>query len=244
MNMQTLTIQIAQALAYKVSPTGYWFVDDPDDFRELDGEIQPGEAIVVDEIKLADTKPNEIKKLYDVEKARRIRCRHLNGQIPEHCPRIFVTNSKKSSFYPDMEAGDETGVMRRQIFATVTRNLRAGAGSTQRRSAQAILSVSEDPGLWKVELGSLLDKSSLSQYLDVAIRACEELGVDFAQEVVDNGAAIADQCDMKPLQRRRFLAVLPTLQSSKPLPIRRHNIACMDDSNDEANNEEPEEDDE
>ena len=56
-----------------VSPGGFWFVDDPDDFRELEGLLKEGQGFVVDEISLSDYKPNQIKKLYDVVKMRRVR---------------------------------------------------------------------------------------------------------------------------------------------------------------------------
>ena len=68
---------------------------DPDDFRELDGHLEPGDVIVVDEVTLAGLPVNDVKKLFDVEKNRRVRCRHFNGSIPKHCPRIFCTNGTK-----------------------------------------------------------------------------------------------------------------------------------------------------
>jgi len=54
----------------------------------LSGLIQPGDGLVVDEICLAALSPNQIKKLFDLQKARRLRCRHMNGSIPRGCPRI------------------------------------------------------------------------------------------------------------------------------------------------------------
>ena len=75
---------LAEALA--VSPEGFWCVDDPDDFRELDGNIEAGQAVVVDEVGLGASPVNEVKKLMDAEKQRRVRCRHFNGTIPKGRP--------------------------------------------------------------------------------------------------------------------------------------------------------------
>ena len=43
---------LAEALAMELCSQGYWFVDDPDDFRELDGLIEPGHVVLVDEVTL------------------------------------------------------------------------------------------------------------------------------------------------------------------------------------------------
>ena len=80
--------ELAEALATKVCSRGYWFVDDPDDFRELDGHLESGDVIVVDEVTLAGLPVNDVKKLFDVEKNRRVRCRHFNGSIPKHLSRL------------------------------------------------------------------------------------------------------------------------------------------------------------
>jgi hypothetical protein len=41
---------LAEALIADVCPGGFWFLDDPDDFREIDGEIQSGHGLVIDEV--------------------------------------------------------------------------------------------------------------------------------------------------------------------------------------------------
>ena len=80
--------------------------------------------MVVDEIELSAVPPNQIKKLFDVVKARRVKCRHFNGTIPQGCPRIFCTNSDFDSFYPKMpKKEDRTGVFRRQLFQVVRHDL-------------------------------------------------------------------------------------------------------------------------
>ena len=121
--------ELAEALATKVCSRGYWFVDDPDDFRELDGHLESGDVIVVDEVTLAGLPVNDVKKLFDVEKNRRVRCRHFNGSIPQHCPRIFCTNSPQQDFFPRFPSeGDRTGVMRRKLFQIISGDLRKGNG--------------------------------------------------------------------------------------------------------------------
>ena len=116
---------LAEALLMQVCPEGFWFIDDPDDLRELEGEIESRHGILVDEITLEDYKVNQVKKLLDVERARRIKCRHFNGTIPEGCPRIFCTNSSIEDFYPHFPSKyDRVGVMRRQSFVAVSKDLR------------------------------------------------------------------------------------------------------------------------
>ena len=116
---------LAEALIHLVSPGGFWFLDDPDDLRELEGQIQPGHGLLVDEIEMSSWTPNQIKKLFDVVKSRRIKCRHINGSLPKGCPRIFCTNSEFDGFYPKMKnKQDRTGVFRRQLFQVVVRDLK------------------------------------------------------------------------------------------------------------------------
>lgn len=77
---------LAEALIHAVSPDGFWFLDDPDDLRELEGMLRPGHGIIVDEIELSTWSPNQVKKLFDVVKCRRIKCRHFNGTLPQDDP--------------------------------------------------------------------------------------------------------------------------------------------------------------
>ena len=49
--------------------------------------------------------------------------------IPEHCPRIFCTNSPWQDFFPRFPSeGDRTGVMRRKLFQIISGDLRKGSG--------------------------------------------------------------------------------------------------------------------
>lgn len=78
-----------------------WFLvlDDPDDVREIESLIRPEHGFPVDEVTLQGFPPNQIKKLFDLEKLLRVRCRHFNASIPARCRRIFCTNSSKKDFY-------------------------------------------------------------------------------------------------------------------------------------------------
>ena len=81
--------------------------------------------MLVDEIEMSSWTPNQLKKLFDVVKSRRIKCRHINGSPPKGCPRIFCTNSDFDDFYPKMKnKQDRTGVFRRQLFQVVVRDLK------------------------------------------------------------------------------------------------------------------------
>jgi len=118
---------LAEALMADVAPGGYWFVDDPDDFREIDGMLVGGHGLVIDEVCLAKLNPNHVKKMLDLDQGRRISCRHFNGTIPKGCPRIFCTNSSMEEFYPHMpNPHDRKGVMRRQMWQSVLKDTRVG----------------------------------------------------------------------------------------------------------------------
>jgi len=138
---------LGEAMLIQLCPAGYWFIDDPDDFREIDGLIRPEHGLIVDEITLAGCTPNQIKKLFDLEKFRRIKCRHFNASIPAGCRRIFCTNSEKEDFYPGMSRFDRTGVFRRQMFQSVPRDIRKTAKKAAHRAAKKATSDEdeEDP---------------------------------------------------------------------------------------------------
>ena len=116
--------QLAKALMSHIRPGGFWFLDDPDDFREIGDELEERHGLVVDEVCLADLAVNQVKKMFDLEETRRISCRYINATIPAGCPRIYVTNSSEHEFYPKMTSRDATGVKRRQIFVEVARDVR------------------------------------------------------------------------------------------------------------------------
>ena len=120
---------MAMGLMAEVSPGGFWFVDDPDDFREIDGMLQEVHGLVIDEVCLAKMNLNHVKKILDLDQGRRISCRHFNGTIPRGCPRIFCTNSSLEEFYPKMpNPHDRKGVMRRQMWQSVLKDTRVGVG--------------------------------------------------------------------------------------------------------------------
>lgn len=198
---------LAEALISEVCPIGYWFVDDPDDLRELDGQIQPGHGLVVDEIDMASTSVNQIKKMFDLEKTRRVKCRHFNGTIPARCPRIFCTNSDLESFYPKMKnKHDRTGVMRRQLFQVVSFDVRLLHGPP------GPLPTHHGPtDDWRSLLEKTCHDANLSQYATQACAAADHLGVALVEEVSEVAEQIATMLGMKFLERRRFLEHLRAL---------------------------------
>ena len=77
--------------------------------------------------------PNQIKKLFDVRKTRRIKCRHFNGTKPKGRKMILTTNSVKEKFFPTLDdKNDRTGIFRRHLFENVITDIR----STQHQYAQ------------------------------------------------------------------------------------------------------------
>ena len=111
---------LGEALLSKLCAEGFWFVDDPDDFREIDGLINSSHGLLVDEISLEKMHINQVKKMVDLEKTRRVKCRHFNGTLPKGCPRIFCTNSSIEDFFPDFPSkADRVGVLRRVVFVDI-----------------------------------------------------------------------------------------------------------------------------
>jgi len=202
---------LAEALAFEVSPGGFWFVDDPDDFRLLDGEIEPGQAIVIDEVSVANMPVNEVKKLFDTLKTRRIKCRHFNGTKPGGCPVILTTNSPESKFFPDFEChGDETGVYRRKLFEAIKRDLRVRAAETSKPSEKADEEPTED-GDWQAALKAKMVQARVASYSQAAVRVAEGLGVAFQTELAEAAPEIAKKLSMKTLEQKRFLQSFATV---------------------------------
>ena len=201
---------LAEALMMIVSPDGYWFVDDPDDFRELEGLLKQGQGFIVDEISLADFKPNQIKKLYDVVKTRRVKCRHFNATIPKGCPRIYCTNDTLEKFYPPMKnQQDRTGVFRRHLFQVVVQDVRVFQGApvaTVGKHAPAGAAASSSGASWRDTLQTMCSNGKVDYHFAAAVRVAEDLCVALANELTDVAADIADGVGMKVLERRRFLS--------------------------------------
>ena len=195
---------LGEALIAEKCPGGFWFVDDPDDFRELEGLVEPGQGILVDEITLADFHPNQIKKLYDIEKTRRVKCRHFNATIPKGCPRIFCTNSSLEQYYPVMKnSHDRTGVFRRHLWQVVRNDVRVLSGAD---SLAPFLPVATSSGAgWQDLLAEMCEKASVGHHLLAALRVAENLGVALASEIAEVATEIADGVGMKALERKRFL---------------------------------------
>lgn len=188
----------------EVSPGGYWFIDDPDDFRELEGQITEGHGFIVDELSMAEVRPNQIMKLFDLEKTRRVKCRHFNGTLPRRCPRIYCTNSGFEEFYPRMRPYDQTGVVRRQLFQKVVGDIRKQSQASPELPElppREVLSVD-----WQAQLTKLCCEAHAERHAKEAVLVASELGVALPAELPEVAVDIADQLHMKPLERKRFLA--------------------------------------
>lgn len=152
---------------------------------------------------------NQVKKLFDLEKTRRVKCRHFNGTIPMGCPRIFCTNSDLEAFYPKMKSKqDRTGVSRRQLFQVVPFDVRlqAAASGPQLLPAPALqLPVQDDAETWQTQLQRACEDAKVSHYAKPACHAAQHLGVAVWDEVVEVADQIAQMTGMKLLERRRFL---------------------------------------
>ena len=201
----------AEAMLSRVCPGGFWFVDDPDDFRELEGQICEGHGLLVDEISLEGFAVNQVKKMMDLEKARRIKCRNSNASLPKGCKRIFCTNSEMKEFYPPIpSAKDKKGVMRRQLFQSVVSDLRVVAAPPS-TSIGLELPVSQSQGMdaaWPQQLKALCDDNALSNSFDRLKAAADGLGVAWWCELCDVGQELADAAGLKTLERRRLIAAL------------------------------------
>ena len=177
-------------------------MDDPDDFREIEGLIRPEHGLLVDELTLEAFTPNQIKKLFDLEKFRRVRCRHLNASIPAGCRRIFCTNSAQEDFYPKMaNQHDRTGVLRRQLFQTVSSDTRL---AFLRKTA----STKDKPELarskWRQFLDKVCEKAAVMHCVDSLVAAATEMGVGLETEVVQFARDLAKAAGLKRLETLRF----------------------------------------
>jgi len=199
---------LAEALISVVSPDGYWFLDDPDDIRELEGELTSGQGLVFDEMELTGMTANQIKKLFDLAKTRRVKCRHFNGTIPSLCPRILCTNSEKHEFFPVIKSRkDRNGVKRRHLFQEVLRDVRM----CEERQTRVELPTLEDRvrpavGNWRGRLEEVCSLAHVARHFDAAAAAAERLGVAVEGELKDVAVEIADELGMTMLERRRFLS--------------------------------------
>ena len=195
----------AEALASEICLRGYWFVDDLDDFRELDGLLEPGDVVVVDEVTVAALPVNETKKLFDVKKTRRMRCRHFNGTIPKGVWRIFCTNSSRAKFFPDFPSPeDRTGVMRRILFEKIIRDMRRAApeGADDLSTAASPPIDDED---WQGRLKDIMLKCHTGGHVKAALKIATDMGAALVSELPAVATAIAEGVGMKPLEKKRFL---------------------------------------
>ena len=224
---------LGEALAMEVGTRGFWFVDDPDDFRELEGLIETGDAIVVDEIAFPDVPVNQVKKLFDTKKRRRVKCRFFNGSIPEGCSKIFCTNSGKEQFYPHFPCkNDRTGVMRRHFFEEVEADLRKMGTQDSIATSSAVGASSTDVDLQQ-HLQDVMMKARVGQHTEAAVQIAMDLGAALRSELPEIAHKIARGVGMKPLEQQRFLEHCgcgPVLKTATPdLPYDWDDPTCDDE---------------
>ena len=209
---------VAAAMLSKVCPGGYWFLDDPDDFREVEGLLEEGDGILVDEINLAHLSPDEIKKAFDLEHTRRVRCRNINATVPSGCPRIFCTNATKERFFPrSMSTFDTNGIGRRHLFQNVIADVRmlpppapdqnAAVGHPPQPHSEELASQSLSQVLgecWPQQLQQVCDDACLANRYGSLRAAAQQLGVAWWCELVEVADELMDLVKLTPLERRRF----------------------------------------
>ena len=105
-----------------------------------------------------------------------------------------------------MSKQDRKGVMRRQRWVEVDRDLR----SSHAKAVVARPQRPAPPGEWQETIRQALEGASLNQYTDAA--------------------AIASKSGMKPLERRRFLEVCARGAQGSPAAAPRRSAAGFDDS--------------
>ena len=194
---------LGEAMLSHICPDGFWFVDDPDDFRELEGLLEEGQGILIDEITLQDCKPNTIKKLFDVKKTRRVKCRHFNATKPKKCPMVLCTNSKERAFFPVMECkNDRTGVFRRMLFQNVLQDVRS---LPVKQTAPAAVTQGGTQVAWKEFMKAVCEKALLESRIDCLVNVAVDFGVALASEVQENATSLAETAGLKPLERKRFV---------------------------------------
>lgn len=176
-----------------------WFLDDPDDLKNVDSQIRLGHSILIDEICLFDVPANQIKKMFDLEHTRSIRCRNVNGTFLAGVPRIFTTNSTKKEFFPSMSAQDRTGVERRHIFETVNVDVRRKAPILPCSTLGDSKAVNFD-----VALDNFLEEAMLRHRANKARHWCDEMGVASFAELVSEGPLLAEAMCLKPFEQKRF----------------------------------------
>lgn len=151
----------------------------------------------------------QVKKLYDLEKTRRVKCRHFNGTIPSGCPRIFCTNSGIQEYYPAMtNKHDRTGIMRRQLFQVVLHDTRLCSRPSTTEAQVQLPIARTDASDWRLLLARVCGEAAVGSHTEAALAAAAHLGVALCEELVEVGDDIASIVSMKALERKRFLAQL------------------------------------
>ena len=154
--------------------------------------------------------PNQVKKLFDLEENRRVRCRHWNAFLPKLTPRIYITNSEKADFFPKMNNRDKAGVMRRQRFVTVERDLRPPSVPCHEEGVIAVPAQEQtcndlNPAL-ESHVVAFLEKAHLLHKKKQCLAWCSQMGVALIQEFKAASTDIAIALQLKPMEMKRFQA--------------------------------------
>ena len=116
------------------------------------------------------------------------------------------------NFYPKLEDGDRTGVLRRQLWQSVSGDVRVNAmpvPASDASDAPALLPLAaEGNDDWEIFLQQACSQALVDHHFVAARTATMQLGVALRREIVEAADDIATSAGMKNLERRRFLAYL------------------------------------
>ena len=104
---------------------------------------------------------------------------------------------------------------RRVLFENIHRDLRRGAAAaaTAPQSGPLLPLQGEADGSWQERLRRVLVEARAGHYFERACSVCDDLGVAFFAEVVQNADEIADRLKMKKLECDRFLRAMAAARS-------------------------------
>ena len=108
--------ELGCALAHAAATANaYHFVNKIDRIRDV--VFSPGEALVVDEVCLAERLIDDMKGLTLLSKTTDVACRNRDGTIPRGTARVFSTNWSWEQFWPrEAFAEPHAGAIRRRIL--------------------------------------------------------------------------------------------------------------------------------
>ena len=103
----------------------------------------------------------------------------------------------------------------RVLFENIHRDLRRGAAAaaTAPQSGPLLPLQGEADGSWQERLRRVLVEARAGHYFERACSVCDDLGVAFFREVLQNGDDIASRSRMKKLERERFVQSVAATRS-------------------------------